>query len=93
MNAGAIVKAFDPIAQENAKGLSDLQGTQFMESADKVVAGSDLIVLMTEWNEFKEMEMAIVAKSMKTPKLLDGRNIYDPQLMKKLGFEYMGVGR
>ena len=53
----------------------------------------DALVLLTEWNEFKHLDLERIRDSMKKPVLLDGRNIYDPQIMQDLGFEYMGIGR
>ncbi len=58
-----------------------------------VAEGADALVIVTEWNEFKQLDMARIKEAMKQPVLVDGRNIYDPVEMARLGFVYRGVGR
>ena len=58
-----------------------------------VVKGVDALAILTEWNEFKQIDLDKVKKAMKTPLIFDGRNIYDPAVMKKLGFTYYSTGR
>ena len=55
--------------------------------------GADCLVVVTEWNEFRELDMPLAKKKLKSPKVVDCRNIYDPKEMKNMGFEYIGVGR
>ena len=88
---GAKVKAYDPEAQENAKQL--VQDVVFCESPYDVAEGVDALILITEWNEFKQLDMARVRSLMQKPVLMDGRNIYDPRRMADLGFTYRGMGR
>lgn len=88
---GAKVTAYDPIAVENAKGI--LKGIEFAKDAYSAVKDSDLLIVMTEWDEFKQLDLLKIKENMKTPQLVDGRNIYDPQVVKNLGFRYTGVGR
>ena len=91
---GAMIKAFDPIAQENAKELLKGDATvSFGTDAYAVAEDADLVILVTEWNEFKEIDLNRVAKSMRSPAFIDGRNVYTPSIMKELGFTYLGVGR
>jgi len=89
---GAKIRVFDPVAMENAK--SEL-GDQiiYCQDAYEAVEGADCVVLMTEWNEFKELDWQKVKDIMKQPIILDGRNIYDPDKLKGLGFKYTGIGR
>ncbi len=87
----AQVKTYDPIAMSNAKKL--LKGVRFEPNAYDVAKDSDLIIFMTEWNEFRQLDFAKIRDKMKTPIILDGRNMYDSKKMKKLGFIYIGVGR
>lgn len=87
----AKIKAYDPIAMEKAKAL--LKGVEFCEDPYEVAKDSDLVIIVTEWNEFREMNLKKLKDLMKTPKLIDGRNIYDPKKVRDLGFEYIGVGR
>ncbi len=93
LKAGAKVKAYDPIAMSNAKKLPEFTGLEFVENAEAVAMDADILVLLTEWNEFKELDMTRVKELMQGNALVDGRNIYDPEKMKSLGFTYVGVGR
>lgn len=88
---GAHVKAYDPVAMEEAKHyLSDVEYATDEYSA---IEGADLLVFMTEWNQFRALDMEKVKSLLKTPKIADLRNIYEPKDMRNLGFEYVGVGR
>ncbi len=88
---GASVKAYDPEAQENAEQL--LQDVTFCQDPYQVAEGSDGLILVTEWNEFKQLDMNRLKSLMHQPVLVDGRNIYDPKRMAELGFNYRGMGR
>jgi len=88
---GAKIKAYDPIAMKNAKKI--LSGVVFCPSAMDAAKDCDAVVIMTEWNEFRQLDVKKLKQVMKQPNLVDGRNIYDTQKMKELGFAYMGVGR
>src|SRR5213593_856260 len=89
--AGAEVRAYDPAAVERARIL--LPEVEYMKDAYEVASGADALVLVTEWNEFRQLDMARVRELMRRPVLVDGRNIYDPEGMKGLGFTYRGIGR
>ena len=89
--AGADVRAYDPAAMERAKHL--LPAVEYRRDAYEVAEGADAIVLVTEWNEFRNLDMARVKHVMRRPVIVDGRNIYDPPAMRALGFEYTGIGR
>lgn len=93
LKEGAKVKAYDPIASPNAKKLPEFKGLEFVKSWEEAATGVDVLVVMTEWNEFKQLHAQKLKSLMKTPKLVDGRNLYDPDIMRDLGFEYVGVGR
>lgn len=93
LKKGAKVKAYDPIGMPGAKKLPEFQGLIFCKDSYEVAKDADVLVLMTEWNEFKELDMEKVKNAMKTAQIVDGRNIYDPQNLKSLGFTYIGVGR
>lgn len=88
---GAHVRAYDPVAMENARGA--LKEVRFCNDAYSTAEGVDALVLVTEWNEFKQLDMARIAASMKQKILIDGRNIYEPAQMRELGFQYRGIGR
>lgn len=88
---GAKIKAYDPQAAENAKNI--FKNVELVDNPYSVAKGADLIILLTEWNEFKEMNQKKLKEEMKFPNIIDARNIFDPLKMKKAGFSYQGVGR
>ncbi len=77
------MKVFDPAAMEKAKRI--LKKVEFCRDAYEVAKGSDCLVILTEWNEFKERDLKKIKRLLKTPVIVDGRNIYDPERMKKMG--------
>ncbi len=87
----AKVRAYDPVAMENARRL--LPEVQMADSPYALAEGADALVLVTEWNEFKNLDLARIRDTMKQPILIDGRNIYDPHLVRDMGFLYMAIGR
>ena len=89
--AGAEVRAYDPAAVERSKVV--LPDIEYRKDAYEVAAGADALVLITEWNEFRQLDMARVKQLMRRPVIVDGRNIYDPAVMRSLGFTYRGSGR
>jgi UDPglucose 6-dehydrogenase len=89
--AGAEVRAYDPAAIERSRLL--MPEVEYLKDAYAVAAGADAIVLITEWNEFRQLDMARVKQVMRRPVIVDGRNIYDPEAMRGLGFTYRGIGR
>ena len=88
---GATVVAYDPAAAERAKRL--LPGVLLRRNAYSVAKGADALLVVTEWNEFRQLDMLRVKRSMRRPVVVDGRNIYDPVRMRELGFVYRGIGR
>jgi UDPglucose 6-dehydrogenase len=64
-----------------------------MSNAYETAEGADVLIVMTEWNEFRQLDLEKVKKLMRTSNLIDGRNIYEPERTKELGFTYVGVGR
>ena len=91
LDMGAKVKAFDPAAMEEAKAV--LPGIEFGKDAYDVVRGADALVLATEWNQFRRLDLTHIKELLKAPVFIDLRNVYDPDQMKRLGFDYCGVGR
>lgn len=92
LEKGAKIKAFDPIATETAKKVLPAK-VQFCSSPLDAAENVDALALITEWNEFKQIDLSEVKKVMKGNYLFDGRNIYDPEKVKALGFNYKGIGR
>ena len=89
--AGASVRAYDPAAIERSRVL--LPDVEYLGSAYEVADGADAIVVVTEWNEFRHLDLQRVKASMRRPIVVDGRNIYDPASMREIGFTYRGIGR
>lgn len=85
------IKAYDPEAMSNAKKL--LPKITYCKNPYEVAEGADAICLITEWNEFRFLNMERIKGLMKRPLIFDGRNFYDQERKKKLGFEYYGIGR
>jgi len=88
----ASVRAYDPEGSENAKAVFK-SGVTFASTAYEAAEGADAIIILTEWDEFREPDFKKIKKIMKQHIIIDGRNIYDPAEMKQLGFKYIGVGR
>jgi UDPglucose 6-dehydrogenase len=88
---GAKIRAYDPVAIEPARRV--LNHVIFCDNAYAAAEGADAIVLITEWNEFKQLDLGRVHQLMKQKIFIDGRNIYEPDQMRELGFQYRGVGR
>ena len=88
---GARIRVFDPAAMEKSKAL--LKGVEFFSNLYQACQGCEAIVIVTEWNEFRELDLARIKKLLKVPLIIDGRNIYDPEKMKALGFRYISMGR
>ena len=89
--AGARVRAYDPAGLEAAKRLLD--GVVWCEGAYEAMEGADALVIVTEWNAFRALDLARVKRLMKAPVMIDLRNIYDPEEMSTAGFHYASVGR
>lgn len=88
---GAKIRVYDPIAMGNSKKI--FKNITFCKNSYDAAEGCDLLIVVTEWNEFRQIDLEKIKKLMKQPLLLDGRNIYEPEQIKKIGFVYQGVGR
>jgi UDPglucose 6-dehydrogenase len=91
LKEGARIKVYDPIAMINAKRI--LKNVDFQLDPYSASKDCDILVIMTEWNEFRQLDLGRIKDLMNKPVILDGRNIYDPLELKELGFTYTGVGR
>jgi UDPglucose 6-dehydrogenase len=91
LNEGASVRAYDPQAMKNVA--QEFPGISLCKTPYEAAAGTDALVLATEWNEFKQLDFEVIAGSMRSKIIIDGRNLYDPETMRELGFTYYGVGR
>jgi len=88
---GVKVKAYDPQAMENIKII--FPDVEMCQDSYQVAEGSDALVIVTEWDEFKNLDLAKIKGLLNQPVIIDGRNIFEPAQMEKLGFMYQGVGR
>jgi len=87
------IQAYDPVAIENAKRELPRKNIRFCKSAFGAAKNADVLAIVTEWPEFSELDLRKLKQIMKHPYILDGRNIFEPEEMKKLGFYYQGIGR
>ena len=88
---GAGVKVFDPESMEGAKKMP--KNVEYCENAYDAAQGSDALIFITEWNQFRMLDMEKIKALLRSPVVVDLRNIYDPQYMRKLGFIYSCIGR
>ena len=88
---GATVRAFDPVAMDEAKHF--INGIEYASDEYDAIKDADALVIVTEWNQFRALDMEKVKSLLKAPKIADLRNIYEPSDMRELGFDYIGVGR
>jgi UDPglucose 6-dehydrogenase len=88
---GATVRGYDPVAMDIAKRMMPFM--EMCSSAYDLVQGADAVIVMTPWNEFMQLDMQQIKAAMRTPVMIDGRNLYDPAEMQAIGFAYRGVGR
>lgn len=89
--AGAVVRGYDPVAMEVARPL--LPAVDMYDNPYDMAKGCDALIVVTEWNEFKQLDLSRIKSLLNSPVIYDGRNIYDPAVMRELGFTYRGVGR
>lgn len=88
---GASVKAYDPKAMEKARG--EIASATLCRDPYEAASGADAVVVATEWKEFESLDLTRVKTLMRRPLVLDGRNLFDREKMKSMGFEYLGIGR
>ena len=91
LSAGAAVRAFDPAAIENTRAIAG--DVHYATDAYDCAAGADFVVIATEWNEFRALDIDRLSRVMKARTMIDLRNVYDPKVMKDAGWTYAGVGR
>lgn len=91
---GARIAAYDPIAMDSARArMGDVDALSFADDAQSALAGCDALVLVTEWKEFKSPDFEAIGSALAERVVFDGRNLYDPALLRALGFTYIGIGR
>ena len=91
---GCSVRAYDPVAMDTARRLyPDQPRLVLCPSAEDAVKGADALAVATEWREFRSPDFGVLRSSLKAPVIFDGRNVFEPEHMKRIGFEYFGIGR
>ena len=91
LKRGASIKAYDPVAMDESRHY--IEGIEYATDEYDAIDGADALVILTEWNQFRALDLDRVKELLKSPKIADLRNIYEPKDMRELGFEYVGVGR
>ena len=93
LREGAHVIAYDPKGMQKARAIKAIADAEFASSALEAVNDAEALVIATEWNEFANVDLAVVKEKMRTPIVFDGRNLLDPETMGRLGFQYYSIGR
>ena len=93
LREGAQVTAYDPKGMEKAREVKSIAGARLTNTALEAVEGAEALILATEWAEFANVDLETVRERMHTPLIFDGRNLFDPETMRKLGFHYTSIGR
>ena len=91
LKAGTRVRAYDPAAMESARRL--LTDVEYCEDEYEAARGSDALVVVTEWNQFRRLDMDRLKQLMREPNIIDLRNLYEPETMRSAGFKYLAMGR
>jgi UDPglucose 6-dehydrogenase len=91
LQAGAMIRVHDPVAADNVRKLYGDKLT-YCNSPYETTDGADALAIVTEWNEFRNPDFALIRQKMKAPIIFDGRNLFEPATMRKIGFHYSGIG-
>jgi len=91
LEGGAMVRAYDPQASEEARAI--LPEIELCSDAYEVAKGSSVLAIVTEWNQFRMLDLGRIKAALESPKIVDLRNVYDPASMRQAGFEYWSIGR
>jgi UDPglucose 6-dehydrogenase len=93
LKEGAHVTVYDPKGMEKAREIEAIAAATFAGSAVEAIEEAEALIIATEWAEFGNIDLEIVKQKMTTPIVFDGRNLFDPETMAKLGFHYHSIGR
>lgn len=94
INAGATITAYDPVAMDEAKRIfKDEKHLSFVDTQDDALKNANALIIVTEWTEFRSPDFSFIKSSLRAPFIFDGRNLYDPKVVRALGFEYFPIGR
>jgi len=93
-SAGATVRAYDPVAMPEARrAYGERADLVLAESAEQALAGADALAIVTEWQEFRSPDFDVIRDALRSPAIFDGRNLYDPALVRSFGLRYFAIGR
>jgi UDPglucose 6-dehydrogenase len=90
---GCEIQAYDPAAGERAREVLGSKGVRYVDSAYAAAENADALLVLTDWEEFKNVDLARIRKLLRYPIVIDGRNLFDPEIMREHGFMYLSVGR
>src|SRR6201984_296623 len=93
LREGAHVVAYDPKGMQKARAIKAIADAKFASSALEAVTDTEALIIATDWSEFANVDLTVVKEKMRTPIIFDGRNLLDPETMKRLGFDYHSIGR
>ena len=94
IKSGASITAYDPVAMDEAKRIfKDEKSLSFVDTQEEALKNADALIIVTEWTEFRSPDFTLIKSSLKTPMIFDGRNLYDPKVIRALGFNYYPIGR
>ena len=94
IKAGATITAYDPVAIEEGKRIfKNEKHLSFADTQDEALKNADALIIVTEWTEFRSPDFTLIKSSLKSPMIFDGRNLYDPKVVRALGFNYYPIGR
>ncbi|MCX7191757.1 MAG: UDP-glucose/GDP-mannose dehydrogenase family protein [Candidatus Methylopumilus sp.] len=94
IKAGASITAYDPVAMDEGKRIfKDEKHLSFADTQEEALENADALIIVTEWTEFRSPDFALIKSSLKSPIIFDGRNLYDPKVVRALGFNYYPIGR
>ena len=91
LEAGTIIRVHDPVATENVRKQYGDRLT-YCSTPYEALDGADALAIVTEWNEFRNPDFNVIRQKLRSPVIFDGRNLFDPAKMQKLGFRYSGIG-
>src|SRR5947209_11753961 len=93
LREGARVVTYDPKGMDKARAVKTIADAEFASSALEAVTGAEALIIATDWNEFANVDLAVLKDKMRTPIVFDGRNLLDPETMRQFGFHYYSIGR
>ena len=85
--------AYDPVAMDEARHMRPAEGVRYAANQTDALQGADALLIVTEWKEFRSPDFDVIKATLKQPVIIDGRNLYDPKLVRMMGVESLAIGR